>query len=43
MHMWNLIHDKLFDTIDVYETDSFGDNDETPFYIAGIDIKKQKK
>jgi len=27
-HMW--VYDKLFDSIDVYETDSFGDNGCSP-------------
>jgi len=39
-HMW--VHDKLFDSIDVYETDSFGDNEDSPFYLIGIDKTNNK-
>lgn len=36
------VHDKLFDSIDVYETDSFGDNEDSPFYLIGIDKANNK-
>ncbi len=39
-HMW--VYDKLFNKIEVYETDSFGDNEESPFHIIGIDILNEK-
>lgn len=34
-HRW--VHDTLFRTIPVYETDSFGDSDGLPYHIIGFD------
>lgn len=42
-HMW--MHDKLFETIKVYETASFGDHDEYMYYtveVSGEDITVSK-
>ncbi|MFC2084251.1 metallophosphoesterase family protein [Bacteroidota bacterium] len=39
-HMWE--QDLLFGTIEVRETDSFADNEKSPFHIAGIDTSKEK-
>jgi len=39
-HMW--VHDKLFDQIDVFETASFGDDEDSPFLIIGLDHQKEK-
>ena len=33
-HMW--IHDTLYETIPVYEVESFGDSKKLPFYLAGF-------
>ncbi|MFC2133971.1 metallophosphoesterase family protein [Bacteroidota bacterium] len=38
-HMW--VSDTLFDEIQVYETDSFGDNEEVTFAIIGLDNSKK--
>jgi hypothetical protein len=34
-HTWT--KDTLFDSIKVYETSSFGDDEDSPFYLAGFD------
>jgi len=34
-HRW--VHDRLFSTIKVYETDSFGESKGMPFYLVGFD------
>ncbi len=34
-HMWQ--YDKLYKTIPVYETDSFADNEDSPFHLVEID------
>lgn len=34
-HMW--VSDKLFNQINVYETDSFGDNEEITYAVIGLD------
>ncbi len=39
-HRW--IEDTLFERIPVFETDSFGESDETLFYLIGIDTVEQK-
>lgn len=38
-HSW--VQDKLFNTIKVYETSSFGEDENFPFLIIGIDKKNQ--
>ena len=38
-HSW--IEGTLFDRIPVFETDSFGESDDLPFYIIGIDTLKK--
>jgi len=38
-HMW--VSDKLYDTISVYETNSFGDSDDYTFSIIGLDNESQ--
>jgi hypothetical protein len=39
-HRW--VHDTLFETIEVYETDSFGDASEPVYYVVGFDQDKQR-
>jgi len=39
-HTWT--HDKLFKQIDVYETMSFGDDEESPFLVIGLGEKNGK-
>jgi len=39
-HFW--VHDKLFDSIQVYETDSFADNTKPQYLIIGINNRKKK-
>ena len=39
-HRW--IEDTLFESIPVYETESFGENDGIPFYLVGIDTLGNK-
>jgi len=39
-HMW--VSDKLFDEINVYETDSFGDDKKSPYAIIGLDNSSKK-
>ncbi len=34
-HRWN--SDTLFETIQVYETESFGDEEDSPYYLVGLD------
>lgn len=37
-HMWQT--DTIFDSIKVFETDSFADNENSPYYIVGVDTTK---
>jgi len=39
-HLW--VHDKLFDQIDVFETASFGDDEESPFLVIGLDNQMER-
>lgn len=39
-HMW--VSDKLFDEINVYETDSFGDDQKSPYAVIGLDNSSKK-
>jgi predicted MPP superfamily phosphohydrolase len=38
-HRW--VHDTLYELIPVFETDSFADNEKSPFYLVGIDTTNQ--
>ncbi len=39
-HRW--VKDTLFDVINVYETNSFGDEDELMYYVVGFDSLKKE-